>query len=70
VAELAETYGTDGPECPYCGHQHSDTEPAFYDERLTELECDGCSQAFDVLVYTSTSWTCTARPSLSPEQST
>lgn len=55
------TFRTDAPECPYCGHVHQHDGGFFYDEDLTSLECDYCGKAFDVEVYTSTSWTCTAR---------
>lgn len=53
-----ETYSTAGPICPFCRHEHTHDGGYFYDENLTEFECDHCSQAVSVLVYTSTSWTC------------
>jgi transposase-like protein len=54
-----ETYSTEGPQCPHCQRQITADEPIYYDEsRYTEDTCDGCGKLFAVLVYTSTSWTC------------
>jgi len=55
------TFNTDAPGCPYCGHKQSHDGGYFYNEDLTETECDHCQKTFDVEVYHSTSWTCTAR---------
>ncbi len=56
-----ETFSTKAPECPYCGHVHRHDDGAFYDESQTEYECEACAKTFDMRVYTSTSWACTAR---------
>ncbi len=55
-----ETYETDAPRCPYCRHLHQHDGGYFYDEGLTELECESCGRTSEMRVYTSTSWTCTA----------
>ncbi len=63
MSELAETYEHEGPKCPYCARQYTADEPHYYDEmNFTDMECDGCGKTFNVEVYTSTSWTCTALP--------
>lgn len=54
----AETYSSSGPVCPYCGHNHGDTEPGFFNENLDEMDCDKCGRHFLVSVYISVSWTC------------
>jgi len=60
-----ETYSNEGPQCPYCGNQFTADENYFYDEQnYTEQLCHYCHQVFDVEVFTSTSWTCTARKAL------
>jgi len=56
------TFNQTAPECPYCGYVHRHDGGFFYEEDLTSFECERCDQTFDVEVYTSTSWTCTARP--------
>lgn len=56
-----ETYRTDAPECPYCGHVHQHDGGYFYDEGLTEAQCESCDRVFDISVYTWTSWTCTPK---------
>lgn len=53
-----ETYNTDAPECPYCGHKQQHDGGYLYDEDLTEIECDGCQRTYDVEVFHRTSWTC------------
>lgn len=55
-----ETYSTYAPICPHCDHVHQHDGDFFYDEGLTEFECEACGKAFSVRIYTSTSWTCTA----------
>lgn len=55
------TYSTEAPTCPYCGHTHQHDGGFFYDESLTEFECESCEELFWVRVYTSTAWTCTTR---------
>lgn len=55
------TFSTTSPECPYCGYQHQHDGGLFYDESLTEFTCESCDKAFDVRVYTCTSWTCTPK---------
>ena len=56
-----ETYSTDAPECPYCGHKQMHDGGSLYDEDLTEMECGRCDRSFGVQVYHSTSWTCCPR---------
>lgn len=51
------TYSTDGPECPYCGRAFTPDEPYYYDEKLTEMDCDECGKKFKVEVSHSVSWT-------------
>jgi len=52
------TYSTVAPECPYCGHKHQHDGGFFFDEDLTEYECENCGKAFDMEVSHSTSWRC------------
>jgi hypothetical protein len=54
-----ETYSTTSPICPYCAHEHQHDGGYFYDQMLTDIECDSCSNRFGVEVYVSTSWRCT-----------
>jgi transcription elongation factor Elf1 len=56
---LDETYSTQGPVCPYCGHMEnvSDDPSIFYDESLTEIECGECEQTYSCRLYVSHSWT-------------
>lgn len=66
------TYSHEGPECPYCGRQHTADDGHYYDEyNYTEQECDGCEKTFKVEVCLEASWTChPIEPSLtSPEHS-
>lgn len=56
---MSETYSTDAPECPYCGYMQTHDGGYLYDEDLAELECGSCERSFNVMVHTSTSWTCT-----------
>jgi DNA-directed RNA polymerase subunit RPC12/RpoP len=56
-----ETKNTSGPECPYCEHVQDHDGGLFYDEYLTELECEACGHVFNVSVYTETTWTCTPK---------
>jgi lysyl-tRNA synthetase class I len=55
---IEETYSTSGPICPHCGHEHQHDGGYFYDESLTEFDCEACGKEVEVHVYTSTSWTC------------
>lgn len=56
----AETFETEGPKCPHCARQYTADEPHYFDEmNFTEMVCDGCARPFKVMVYTSTTWTCT-----------
>lgn len=55
------SYNTEAPECPYCGYVHQHDGGFLYDESVCEYQCERCEKTFDMLVYTSTSWTCTAR---------
>jgi C4-type Zn-finger protein len=62
AAKVEETYESEGPKCPYCGRQYTADEDSYFDEiNYTEEVCDNCERAFDVSVYTSTTWTCTPR---------
>lgn len=55
-------YSTNGPTCPHCQREYTPDDSFYYDEqRCTELECDECGKMFDVEVYTSTSWTTSAK---------
>lgn len=57
-----DTYSHEGPQCPYCGRQYIADEPGYYDEMgYTEETCDSCGNTFDVEVYSTTSWTCSAK---------
>ena len=58
---MGETYSTEAPQCPYCDRQQSHDGGFFYEENLTEYQCDHCGETFDIEVYHSTSWTCTQR---------
>lgn len=54
-----ETYSTDGPKCPHCGHVATPDEAYFFDAgRYTEDTCGECSQPFTVQVHHSISWRC------------
>lgn len=55
----AETYSTDGPECPHCHHVQnvSDDPSIYYDEELAEVECDSCDRTFSCSVHIRHSWT-------------
>lgn len=54
---MSDNYSTTGPICPHCEHQHRADEPFYFDEETTDMECEHCDKQFDVMVYTSTSWT-------------
>jgi len=56
---IKETYSNEAPVCPHCNYTHKHDGGFFYDESLTEFECESCGEAFNVSVYVSTSWTCT-----------
>lgn len=58
MTEDRETFSEEGPLCPYCGRQYTADDSWFYDERLVEMECDGCEKTFTVSVCTTTTWTC------------
>ena len=60
---MGYTFSTDAPECPYCHKKQSHDGGFFYDEDLTECECDHCGKEFSVEVFTQTSWTCTQKSS-------
>lgn len=53
-----ETYSNSAPTCPHCGHVQGHDGGYFYDEGMTDFECETCGKEFEVRVYTSTSWTC------------
>lgn len=52
------TYETEAPRCPHCQHLHQHDGGYFYDDMLTELECEACGKVSQMSVYTSTTWTC------------
>lgn len=57
-----DTYSIEGPQCPYCQRQYTADEPHYFDEMgYTEEDCDQCGKTFEVMVYTSTSWTCSPK---------
>jgi transposase-like protein len=58
---MRETFSTVAPVCPYCEHQHEHDDGFFYDENLHSYQCESCGYTFDMSIYTSTSWSCTAR---------
>lgn len=53
----SERYSTDGPICPYCGHEETPDEGFYFDEDTTSLECGACGKPYAVTVFNSTSWT-------------
>lgn len=59
-------YSTDAPVCPYCDHSQGHDGGFFYDEDLTEHDCDHCGEKFNIEVYHSTSWTTTPLDAQSP----
>lgn len=57
-----DTHSDEGPKCPYCGRQYTADEPHYFSEQnYTEETCDQCDKTFDVDVWHSVSWSCTAR---------
>ena len=54
-----DTYNSDGPECPYCGHVHNpDEEPSHYYNQASETSsCSSCGTDFQMEVSISYSWT-------------
>jgi len=60
VDEDQETYSTHGPICPYCKHEHTPDDSAYYQEG--RLDCSSCGKEFEMDVYTEVSWTCTKIP--------
>ncbi len=54
-------YSTCAPICPHCDYTHEHDGGFFYDESLTEYECEHCGKDFSIEVYTSTLWTTRAR---------
>ena len=56
-----KTYSSHAPECPYCGHKQDHDGGLFYDEDMTECECERCEREFNMSVYTITTWTCTPK---------
>lgn len=51
-----EIYSTDGPVCPYCGHQACPDGPSYYDESAETDECGSCGKTYSMRVSTTTSW--------------
>jgi transposase-like protein len=58
---MSEHYSTHAPVCPYCDYKHEHDDGYFYDEGLTEYQCERCDKVFNLSVYTLTSWTTTVR---------
>ncbi len=58
---MAYTFSNIAPECPYCHKPQGHDGGYFYDEDLTEHECDHCERTFRIEVYHSTHWTWTTR---------
>jgi transposase-like protein len=52
------TYSDHAPICPYCGYTHEHDGGFFYDEGLTEYECESCGETFNMEVYVSFRWSC------------
>jgi transposase-like protein len=52
------TYSYSGPICPYCKHEHEHDGGYFYNEDLTETECESCGKTFSISVGNWWSWTC------------
>lgn len=53
-----ETYSTDGPTCPYCGHvSNPSEEPSCYSEDNDEWTCESCGEDYQLEVYVRHSWT-------------
>lgn len=61
TTEAQETYSSEAPVCPYCGHMPEHDGGFYYDESRDELECEKCDRVSDMSIYTSTTWTCTPR---------
>lgn len=58
-----ETYSTDGPKCPHCGHVQTPDEAFYFDGRRYEKDtCGNCDRPYLVEVEHSTSWTCRPVP--------
>jgi transposase-like protein len=69
IVERKETHSDEGPRCPYCSRQYTADDPEYYDEQgYTEETCDECEKTFDVSVFISTSWTCTAREAVKEKE--
>lgn len=53
-----DTYSDKGPICPYCGHQHiaGDDPEIYYNEDMTEHECNSCGREFEVRAWMSWEW--------------
>lgn len=68
-ADLApvRTFEVTGPRCPYCQHLHMPDDPVFFDEMMTELECEECMKTFEMRVFVQTSWTCSPASKASAE---
>lgn len=61
-AVMPSTFETSGPRCPHCQHLHRADEPLYFDEAMTEWECEACMVTFAMRVFTQTSWSCTPLP--------
>ena len=59
----AETYSNKGAVCPHCGHVNdpADDNYSLFSEETCEWECGCCDREFNVSVYISYSWKCTAK---------
>lgn len=50
---------SEGPQCPYCGHQVTADVGKYYDEHgYVEDKCDDCEEVFTVSVSNTTTWMC------------
>ena len=55
-----ETYNGNGPQCPYCEHEHKDDDwdDRFADDQdCDEYKCKGCGELFRYTVYVERSFT-------------
>jgi hypothetical protein len=58
---MSETYSSDQPICPNCGHEFDTDEGAFYpsfglDEDFEDVECPDCEIKLDFSVSLSPTW--------------
>jgi transposase-like protein len=58
VDGASETFSSEGPQCPYCGHTQRADEPGFYADDYEHDTCPKCGKEYEVSVYSTTNWTC------------